>query len=133
MFFFSGFKMSLFFFSYSERALENPWSGEVSPAPGCWWNLRGSRGAHRHLAFRVAQTCPPRAVDGQGCGWAWPRPWPVRCQPRSPARAWLVTLGTASVFSAQGGWAAGGKRGPTVRLGNLCFVDLGAKSGPSAI
>ena len=41
--------------------------------------------------------------------------------------------GDSKRVPAQGGWAAGGKRGPTVRLGNLCFVDLGAKSGPSAI
>ena len=84
-------------------------------------------------ASRVAQTCPHRIADGQGCWWAWPRPRPARCQPRSPAQALLVTLGRASVFSAQGGWAAARRHGPTVRLGNLCFIDLGAKPGPSAI
>lgn len=125
-------KWALLFF-FPKGPLKTPGQVRCLQLLGCWWTVRGSRGAHRHLASRVAQTCPPRAVGGQGWGWAWPRPWPVRCQPRSPARARLVILGTASVFSAQGGWAAGGKRGPTVRLGNLCFVDLGAKPGPSAI
>ena len=81
----------------------------------------------------VAQTCPHRTADGQGCWWAWPRPRPARCQPRSPAQALLMTLGRASVFSAQGGWAAARRDGLTGRPGNLCFVDLGAKPGPSAI
>ena len=64
MFFFSGFKMSFAFF-FSERALENPWSGEVSPAPGvlvdCAWFTRSPQ----------APSLPSGSdLPSQSCGWA---------------------------------------------------------------